>query len=519
LNPIPGLALAASILQASPAPPSVTEQMPIVIEAKRQHYDAVKQIFVYEDGVVASYGPTTLHADRLTIDRLHQTFDAAGHIQLLDPEGSLAADTLHGNWAVGGSGSEATNIRGEIAGASFRARRAVILPDVWTLVDVEGTTCRRNPPLYSVSSRQVKFYPGRYGKAVHPRISLFGLRLLTLPNQNFNLDTRTEGIQLPSIGIRKDEGLGVSWRAGLLLDRQTALSANLGAFKKSYPTINGVVARSFVPEKDARGLITPGSDLAERFGFGFFESVDVDKPSVETGTLRQLRNTLAIGSTWNQSASGREVSEGVRYSKPVEAIYERNGAFAGWALVASTRLQYIGSQLDHYRPRLLNTVSAGPPSRPIARNFSSLTRFDGATFLGNDAFGWGRITLGVIYRPFPVWSLSAAGIGAVEFGHVELPSDPLTSRNGFVLRSDLNLASTRFSYLQKWDGRLKWFDREYSIYQAVGCLEVFTTYRQFSHDYRFGVKLRVDQFVNLLQRKEFKRTNPPATSPTQASIE
>jgi hypothetical protein len=115
--------------------------------------------------------------------------------------------------------------------------------------------------------------------------------------------------------------------------------------------------------------------------------------------------------------------------------------------------------------------------------------------------------------------LAAAGIGAVEFGNEELPADPLTTLNGFVLRMDVNLAPTRISYMQKWDGRLKWFDREYSIYQAVGCLEVFTTYRQFTHDYRFGVKLRVDQFVNLLQRKEFQRTKPVATSPPAASIQ
>ena len=513
------MALAATILQASPPVAQGTDELPIVIEAKRQHVDVLHQVFVYEDGVVATYGPTTLRADRLSIDQLHQTFDASGHITLVDPEGYLSAETLHGSWAPGGSGSEATGLSGEIAGAQFKARRAVIQPDLWTLYDVQGSTCRRNPPLYSVASREVKFYPGRYGKAIHPRISLFGLRILELPNQRFNLDTRTEGVQVPSVGYRKDQGLGVSWRAGLLLDSQTALSSNLGAFPKSYPTINAVVARSYVPEKDARGLIAPTSDLAERFGFGFFESVDVDKPSVETGTLRQKRNTLAVGSTWNQSATGREVSEGVRYSKPIEIIYEHNGGLAGWDLTTNSRVQYIGSQLDHYRARLLSSVSAGPAPQVIAKNTTSLIRFDGATFLGNDGFGWGRITVGAIYRPYSILSLAAAGIGAVEFGNEELPTDPLTTLNGFVLRMDVNLAPTRISYLQKWDGRLKWFDREYSIYQAVGCLEVFTTYRQFTHDYRFGVKLRVDQFVNLLQRKEFQRTKPTATSPTAASIQ
>jgi hypothetical protein len=505
------VAFAVAVLQGRPTGGDALNDAPVVIEAKRQRFDTVHQVFVYEDGVVATYGPTTLRADRLTIDQLNQTFEAVGHISLVDPDGLLTAETLRGAWKPSGSSGEATMLHGEIAGARFDAKRAVITPEKWSLYDVSGTTCRQRTPFYTVSTRQVDFYPGRYGRVTRPRLTLLGLRLPSVPTQRFNLDRRTEGIQFPSIAYRKDEGLGVSWRAGLLVDHQSVVSAAFGAFKTSYPTFDLLYARSFIPEKDASGLVAPKSDLSERFGDGFFESIEVEEAGTEWRTLKQRRETVAVGSSFNQGAVGRDVASRVRYNKPLELTYERNRAFPGFAVASTSRVQSIGSQVDPYRVRFVSQYAVGLEPSVIARNMTSLVRLDSATFLGKNGFGWGRLTLGATYRPWAPLALSAAGIGAFEYGNSELPIDELATKSGYVLRADANLGSTRIRLMHKWDQDLGWFDREYSVYQVVGCMEAYVMYRQFTHDYRFGVKFRIDQFVNLLQRKEFQRTAPAET--------
>jgi hypothetical protein len=62
--------------------------------------------------------------------------------------------------------------------------------------------------------------------------------------------------------------------------------------------------------------------------------------------------------------------------------------------------------------------------------------------------------------------------------------------------------------MQKWDRRLGWFDREYTASQVIGCLEPFLLYRKYPQDYNLGIRFRLDEFYDVLRRRDFRRSPP-----------
>lgn len=480
----------------------------VVVTARENFWDVPHQIHSFRDGVRIDYGPTVVTADQVDAHMApnEEYLEARGNVVLNDPMGLVRAQNLKIVWREGARGGTADNLEGMIAGTHIWASHAEILPQHWTFLNARFTTCGENPPWFLVSSPRVEFIPGKHGRAVHPHLYVLGHSLVTLPNQNFNLDPRTVGLRIPSISYHKDDGLGVSWISGVLLNEQTSLFANVAAYPRSLPGYGLVVSRSFVQADVSRTLLRPRSDLSERFDYGYFDDVEVSQPTDEQHYITTPRSTLAAGADFNQGVNGRGASYD-RYSE-VQAAFEKNGKVDSLPFVGQIRLESIRNQFTPYYGRAVVTATAGPPVMSVGRHLDALLRFDTSAYVGSTTFGWGRLTGGVFYTPFPQLRLGVAGVTSLEGGEPQLPIDPLISRGGVDFRADLNLGATQVSYIKKYDPGLKWYDREYSIRQAIGCLEGFVMYRQNPEDYRFGVTFRVDQFVDLLQRRRFERTQP-----------
>lgn len=478
------------------------------IVAAKTHYETATDTVLYTNGVTAIYGPTTIKAESLSINHAKGIMFAKGSVNLYDPDGTLEAEDLELHWKETPWTATAHGIVAEIAGATLKAESADLNPTKWVLTNVYGTSCHRQPPLYSVFLPKLTVIPGRRGRAERPKIFLFGKQIFTLPSQSFNLDPRVQGFRIPSVGYRKDEGLGVNWDSGFLLTENTSIAAAAGSFKKSLPTYSASVSRSWIPSDSTRALMTPRSDLAERFSFGYMESIEVPRLESERAVLRDRRNGVSIGTTWNQGTG--DLNGTWFFSKPIDLTYERGGPIGDWSFMSQTRVQQIKEKTSSTVNRAVLLGSVGTPIWPLGRNLLAMGRTDVGGFAGNQSFGWVRSSMSVVARPHKVLTLGAALVGEREFGVPDFAIDRPIDRNGMHLRADFNFGATRFSYLTKYDTHLHWYDREYSVSQVIGCLEAYTQYRKVPNNYRFGVKLRIDQFIDLMTRREFKRSDRPA---------
>lgn len=469
--------------------------------------NVAEQTTTFANGVVAVYGVTTIHSDRLVVVRLlgseHAT--ATGHVKLDDPDGQVTADSLDLNLKGVRRGS-ATNVFATIAGARITAAKADLTPTLWTFYDVTLTTCRNKVPLYSVRSRKLTLIPGKRGKAENPRLSLFGHQLLTLPTQNFNLDRRSEGLRPPSFSYQRDRGLGIAWVSGILLDDRTGVGGAFATFPKSLPGYSLQVSRTWIPADLSQGLIAPRSEFSERYGYGYLDSIENASPETEAGTVRAPRKSLSLGSSWNQSTS--RGSAGEFFSKAVELSAERGGDLGSAGFISQMRLQTIRQQGGPWITRGVLTGSIGSPLAHFTGNLVGWARVDGESYLGPKTSGWLHGTVGIAYNPVKQLRLSAGYVTGRDFGTSQFDIDRLGIGFGFNVRADLDLGPTKISFLTKHDGKLGWWDREYSVSQVVGCLEPFVTYRKSPADYRIGLKIRIDQFVDVLQSRDFKRKSP-----------
>ncbi|MGV3616856.1 MAG: hypothetical protein ACO1SV_16135 [Fimbriimonas sp.] len=506
----------ASVAQAPTAQASggrVEVDDELVVTSELNRYDPITDVFTFERGVVARYGPTTVRAERLVVDRKNMRATASGNVRVEDPEADLSADNLDFTWDPLKRSGTAQNVRARIANVNVSARQANITPLQYELLDVAGTACSQRTPLYEIRTRRLVVTPGRSGRAERPSIFIRGTKLLSLPDRTFNLDRRTEGFQFPALSYRRDGKLGVSWNSGFLVDNQTNLALNVGAFPNVRPGYGATLTRSFLPVAQATDILTPNSELRERFRFGFLENIRITSPNTERNYLRNVRRSVSVASLWNQGAVSQR--QDVNFSKPFEITGELGGSFMETGgYIAQTRLQTIQRVGEAVHTRVVLNGSALLPSVRIAPRLNTLVRFDTSTFLGRNTYGWVRGLAGVSYQPLRQLTLSAAAFHSAESGKPLFDEvDPLYAKDGYVWRADLNLGTaTRAGYMMKWDRRLGDFDREYYFSQVVGCLEPFVLYRRYPGEYNLGIRFRLDEFYDVLRRREFKRTKPTKTT-------
>ncbi len=506
----------------------------LIVSAQSSTYDPVTKIFIFNRGVVATYGLTTVKADRLELfmGEAEQRGKATGNVTIQDPEADLSAEDLDFTWKTGARKGNAKNISIRVGRAHIRAKEAILTPELWTFIDVEGTNC---PEYYWVRSPRLTLEPGKKGKLEDPSLHFFGRKLVTLPDRNFNLDSRTQGVSIPSLSLKRGQGLGVSWDAGFLLNEFTNLYLNAGAFKGSYPGFGVTATRTNVSSTKASAIITPGSEIGERFRFGYLESIEIDNPSEERRFLRTPRQSVSVSSLWNAGVGGRTFETSV--TKALEGVYEVGGVLGGknvtrtdakgenttsleggLSYLSQIRLQHIRERGGPFVSRAVAIGSLELPSIRLGPKLSTLTRLDASQFLGENAFGWIRGSAGLVYEPIPQLRLAGGLVLSKQAGRPDFQFDRLVAEQGYHLRADLNLGPTKISYLTKYDRTLKWYDREYTISQVAGCFEPFILYRKFPSDYRFGLRLRLDDFYDILQRRQFRRSKTAAPTPVHKMI-
>lgn len=527
-------AMPADLTQPPVVPPFQEDEL--IVTAPSARLDTVRQVQIYENGVVATYGPTVLRAQKLEVfyAQGQKYGEATGEVVLEDPEGNLRASRLIFRW--GDRSGEAFDVALDSGGMVLRAKRIEIqperrevvqdpkeglktrvIPPTWVLYEVEATTCRQRVPLYSVYTPKVTITPGRRGIADRPRFSLFGRSILTLPRQRFSLDRREKGFGLPGVARSRDGRLGVTWSAGFLLNDISSLDFGISSYQRSFPGYVVTYARTFVAPDGNQRPIAPRSEFEERFSFGYFDNVFVDRPEAEEGFYNEKRASLSVSSQWNAAPATRRGDQ--VFNKPIEIAYERSDTFGPLKAISQARTGLLGQTRGSTDPRSSLTTSILPPRLRLGKNLSLLSRLDAATFGTTEGlYSWFRGQLGLVYEPTSWLRLGAATFGSGEAGNAQFPMDELFSKSGSHLRLDVNLGPTKLSLLNKYDSRVrKWYDREYTASQVVGCLEAFILYRQEPNQYGFGLRLRANEFFDNLRQRNQRRTQP-ASPPKRTTI-
>jgi len=491
--------------QTGSGPALATYGEEFVVYAMRVKRDLITGITTFSGNVRILYGPTVITADSLDISEKEQTGRAIGKIVVTDPEGSVVAEELQVSFRRGEESASFARLTANVAGATIAANHAVLTKGRWEFEGIQGTTSRDNPPVFSVSGSRLTIIPGTRGTVQRPSISLFGRKVLTVPKYSFNLDKRVPGIGLPSISYRQDQGLGITWEAAVLLGPQTALGAGFAAFNHSYPSFGVQISRSYIGKEGTDASIVPKDELSQRFSYSWFENAQADRPESESDYLARPRSTVGIGSQWNRGTS--RVS-GDRFSKALDVAYEYSGQFGSWMGLGQARAQSISRQGNPFvnRTILLGSLSHSP--QVIGENLSLHERLEFAGYVGGSNFGWARGGVGVAYTPRKELTFGVFGMLGSNRGTPDFQADVLENPDGINFRADLNLKATTIRYLVRLDPTEGWFDRQLYISQAIGCFEVFVFSRKVPREYRLGVKLRVDQFVDLLTRRKFERTVP-----------
>lgn len=520
--PAPWLALPLAILmtpkQGMPASKQTNVRQvygDLVVEAKTATFTKGKVTF--EQGVRATFGSEILTADTLTLYPQDEKGDATGHVVVTDPAGLLSADNLSFSWKPGEKGGAGQNAHLDLAGVMINAETFQSIPgnppaEVFT--NVVGTSCaNEKTPLYTIHSPRVIFYPGKEGIIRHPTVYIYGHRIITLPTHTFTLDPRVKGIGLPGLAFGRGK-FGILWAPSKLIDDRTAFSMDIRSFRGEHFTADAYVSRSFLSADKATTLITPKSDLSERFTNSYFDSIRVLTPEVGEANNRSPRNDLSIGSSWNHGSTNDPTPD--IYSKLIEGVYELGGPVGKYGYQASLRAQDIRLNNDPYHPRIVSQGTLGAPSYRLANKVFATGRIDTSTFLGSTAFGWVRTEAGLYTTPTSWLTLSAGFAHGNEAGRALFPADRLLIRNEAIGRFDFNLGPRQFSLMFKRDyDRNEWY-REYMARQVVGCLEFFVVSRQFPRSYQLGVTLRIDQFLHILQSR--KLDLQPASSTSQAPM-
>lgn len=484
------------------------------VTGKVQEIDPVRQIVTYSDGVAAKFGPTMLFADRLEVHRgeTERYAIARGNVRVEDPEGRFSANYVvfwYGpNKGPDGQLAVADHVQFELGGVAASAESAVIKVDQWVFLNVEATNCKRPIPFYLLRSKKIVVRPGKTGTVSTPKISLFGKPLLTLPTRQFSLDRRNPGLTIPTLAYRPDAGIGITWNSGFLLDDRNLLLASVKSFDGERPSYAATFVRSFIPAELATTRIEARSDLNERFSWSYFDNINVELPTQSLKFTQQPRDAVTLKSDWNTGSSTRLERE--EFSKLLDVAYERSGPVGPLGVFGQVRMQTIrrGDEKFLTRGALHATIQA--PAVSLSKGLWTDLRLDIQGNLSKEnAFGWARSHVGVVFQPVPQFTAGAAWITSAEHGNPDFVLDQLYSRHAFHFRWDINLGPTKISYLAKYDlNRKNWYDKEYSISQVVGCFEPYILRREFPRNYTVGVRLRTADFLSILERRKQVRTKP-----------
>lgn len=497
------LLLAVSMGGQDPPPTVEAIDQVLTVEWRRKLIRPSDGAVIFSGGVLARYGPTTLHADKLTIYQTptHQEGIAEGSVRLDDPDGIIQAQHLQFDWLNGvGTGTMASVV---MDGLFLKVETLEIKPGEWVMTNVKAAPDGSARPLFDLKSPKVTYRPGRGGNARSASLSLGGTKLVTVPSYRFGGRRDQQGLRLPSFSY--NQGLGIAWRSSFGIDDRTGLTGDVRVKKGDRPGAAASITRSFLPRNEPGTLRPPQSDIGERFSNGYLDSLFVRRPSEERDDLRSRRSSLTLGFTANQSPVGRKSDSLV--TKPFDLVFEEGRELAGFGLLGSVRYQSLQEDGGSNERRTLLSFAALAPAVQIARGLHTHVRVDTNAYYGDNASAWGQLQAGLIFNPTPKVRFGAAYVFGSQTGTPTFAIDELFTTRAFHGRVDFDFGPTKLSFLSKYDfERRTWFDNEIGLSQAVGPIEPFITFREFPRTVTFGVRLRAEQAFDRLRRRFENRT-------------
>lgn len=494
--------------------PSARQRVPVdeelTVEADHWYKDLADGKTVFEGNVRATYGLSVLTTGRLVVDDVLGVMVAEGESRIDDPEATVSAKHIVVNWKLKESSAEAVRIEaGYVLVQGDRLEIENEPEPKWTITGATLELTDLSAGGNRFIAREVTIFPGQRAVAKHVTYQLFGQKLGPIPSQTFNLDRRVTGLKLPSLKYRGGTGFGVGWQSSLLLDDQTIASGNWEAFPGERAGYRLELTRSFIGEGKQLTKISPRSDLGERFVNGWFNNVTLSDPEEELRRLRDPKSSFTVGTYWNTSTDARPV-DATDVSKAFELVYEMGGPLGTGGWVSTARVQQAReSPASQWVNRVVWDTTFLAPQLDFG-GVKSHVRLDliGTSSVGG-SFGILRSELGAYGELIPGLRLGGAYVWASESGSPDFGYDPLSFGSGLNLRMDYERGPYTLRYLMKYDfSGKRWYDREWEFALVAGSLEPFVSRREYPGEFRFGVRLRVDQLADRLLDRDLKRNRP-----------
>lgn len=484
----------------------------LMVEWQHKRMQANPRVVVFSGGVRALYGSTILESDKLTLyleDSVKKGV-AEGSVRLIDPDGTIQAERSEFSW--GEHAGNANEVEVEAGRLRVSALHVDFDPQRWKIEDFEAAACPETIPHFSIRGSSATIVPGRSISIERPEFRAFGARLLTLPRYTVSLSNSRPGLRMPQVSYKQGRGFGFAWHSGYTINELSALSFGLKSFPREATSGRFELATSLLPARDAVGGLLPRSDLDEPFAYGYFENVRVSSPDAEREAIGANRTVVSVGTSWNQTPGARKSEE--MLTKPWEIVLEDGREVKGFAIATQVRSHAIRDQSTPLEVRLMGSLTLAAPNIDILPGLYVSMRGEATGFLnpGTDS-GWLLGQAGLVYRPNEFFRVGAALSQGLEFGFARFASDELYSTRTLHLRADLDLGATTLGILGKYGfGDRRWFDTEISLSQVAGCLEPYVLYRRFPRTLSFGVRFRLDDLFERIERRANPQRAPESHS-------
>lgn len=500
------LGTVGSLLLVAQQVPTVEQVEPgLVIEWRKKHIQAHPRQLVFSEGVKATYGVTTIFADRITLflEGPERRGLAEGDVRIVDPDGNAHAKCLEFDWVnKRGKGDQ---VEVHVKNLKLVADRFAIQPNEWLLEKVYATPCDETKPLLGLKADSARVSPGRRIDFKGAEFLLFGSRMVKLSSYRVNLTKQGPGIRIPRISYRQGDGFGMAWNSGFAFNDTTALDVGFSAFPRNPASAKAELGFSLLRPSESNGATLPRSEMAERGSFGYFDNVYVKSPGDERAYVGGRRMLVSFGSQWNLGPVARKATP--LFTKSFDVALEDGRTMGGFGVATQVRAQTIRDRASNSDFRTLgNLVVIAPPVKLAEGLYTSVRGMAEGVLDRRSQFGWLQGQAGLVWRPNSRTRFGAAYVLAHESGTARFVSDQLISTHALHIRSDLKLGPTTLGVLAKYDfNRRDLYDVEVGLAQVAGCIEPYFIYRKFPRSFSFGVRLRLDDVIEAFERRTGKK--------------
>ncbi|MBX3117652.1 MAG: LPS-assembly protein LptD [Fimbriimonadaceae bacterium] len=502
-----------SPLSVAPAFVIQSEQIDQVLRIEWRHKsaDLEAKTLTFTGGVKAYYGPTVLTAEKLTLYMKdgEERGVAEGDVRIDDPDGMILAQRFEFNWALGTGNAQDVEVH--VDRLVVKAESIDVMPDAWTLKNIVAMPCPDEPGRITISGDSAVVRPGKSGVVRRIALNVFGKKVLSLPKHTFSLDSRSQGISMPSLSVRPGTGVGVTWSSDIPVAADTFVSGSFSSFTGRRPRTDFMLSQDLLKGGSERS-VRPGSELGDPFSDSYLDNVLVKSPESEHKRLSARVFTAGIGSAWNLSSGGSLGGGGI--SKPWDIAVEMGGTVGPLATTAQIRYQRIGENGGGYRNRAVVSSTVGIPAYSVNSQLSTLARFDARMYLGNEKFGWMRGTAGLLWKPAKELQIAVGRTFTVDTGTPSFSFDDLDRKHTWITRADLELGPRKLSVIGKYDSeRSTLYDREVFLSQVAGCFELYLLYRQEPRRFGIGFQFRAFDVFERLKSRDIQRKEKTPKAP------